>query len=115
MRLPLARDLQPRGPRPRADSWGSTQARHGPNTMVRILICNDDGVYSPGILALAELASEFGDVRVVAPAFEQSSMSHAITVVRPLHYQRTTVTTAHARRVFDAFRVDGTPADCVAL
>src|SRR5262249_17582341 len=34
---------------------------------VRILVANDDGVYSPGISALAEVASEFGTVRVVAP------------------------------------------------
>jgi len=34
---------------------------------MRILVSNDDGVYSPGILALAEVASEFGQVRVVAP------------------------------------------------
>ena len=34
---------------------------------MRILIANDDGIYSPGILALAEMASKFGDVRIVAP------------------------------------------------
>lgn len=76
---------------------------------MRILICNDDGIYSPGIRALAELASEFGDVRIVAPAVEQSSMSLAITSSRPLTYRSTKI--GH----FDAFRVDGTPADCVSL
>ena len=34
---------------------------------MRILISNDDGIYSPGIATLAEVASKFGDVRVVAP------------------------------------------------
>jgi hypothetical protein len=34
---------------------------------MRILISNDDGIYSPGILALAEAAAQFGDVRIVAP------------------------------------------------
>ena len=34
---------------------------------MRILITNDDGIYSPGILSLAEAASGFGDVRIVAP------------------------------------------------
>lgn len=76
---------------------------------MRILVTNDDGIYSPGIVALAELAAEFGDVRIVAPAFEQSSTSMAITAARPLHYRRTKVGS------FEAFRVDGTPADCVAL
>lgn len=76
---------------------------------MRILVTNDDGIYSPGILALAELAAEFGDVRIVAPAVEQSSMAHAITAARPLHYRKTVI------GQFEAFRVDGTPADCVAL
>jgi 5'/3'-nucleotidase len=77
---------------------------------VRILVSNDDGVYSPGIAALAKIACKFGDVRVVAPDVEQSSASHAITSSRPLRYRRT--------EIFDrieAYRVNGTPADCVAL
>lgn len=76
---------------------------------MRILIANDDGIYSPGILALAEAAAEFGDVRIVAPDVEQSSMGHAITASRPLAYRRTPIAD------FEAYRVNGTPADCVAL
>jgi 5'-nucleotidase len=76
---------------------------------MRILISNDDGIYSPGITALAKVASRFGEVRIVAPDVEQSSMSHAITSSRPLRYKRTKVGD------FDSYRVDGTPADCVAL
>jgi 5'-nucleotidase len=76
---------------------------------MRILVSNDDGVHSPGLHALARVAQRFGDVRVVAPDVEQSAMSHAITVRRPLHYTRTQVDG------LDAYRVDGTPADCVAL
>jgi hypothetical protein len=55
---------------------------------MRILISNDDGIYSPGIAALAKVASRFGEVRIVAPDVEQSSMSHAITASRPLRYKR---------------------------
>jgi 5'-nucleotidase len=76
---------------------------------MRILIANDDGIYSPGIRALAEAATAFGEVRVVAPDVEQSSMGHAITASRPLTYRRTRIGD------LDAFRVNGTPADCVAL
>ena len=76
----------------------------------RILICNDDGIYSPGIACLAKVASRFGDVRIVAPDVEQSSMGHAITSSRPLRYRRTPLPGG-----FDAYRVNGTPADCVAL
>jgi 5'-nucleotidase len=76
---------------------------------MRILISNDDGIYSPGIRALAEVARDFGEVRIVAPDVEQSAMGHAITISRPLHYHATPIDG------FDAYRVNGTPADCVAL
>jgi len=76
---------------------------------MRILISNDDGIYSPGIAELATVAASFGEVRIVAPDVEQSSMGHAITHSRPLTLRRTSI---HG---FDAWRVNGTPADCVAL
>jgi 5'-nucleotidase len=76
---------------------------------MKILIVNDDGIYSPGILALAQVAKEFADVTIVAPDVERSSTGHAVTHSRPLSYRRTAVAG------FDAFRVDGTPADCVAV
>lgn len=76
---------------------------------MRILIANDDGIYSPGLQALAEVARDFGEVRIVAPDVEQSSMGHAITASRPLTYRKTSIGD------FDAYRVNGTPADCVAL
>jgi len=76
---------------------------------MRILVVNDDGIYSPGILALAQVANEFGEVRIVAPDVERSSMGHAVTHSRPLSYRRTPILG------FEAFRVDGTPADCVAV
>ena len=76
---------------------------------MRILITNDDGVYSPGIAALAQVASRFGEVRVVAPDVEMSSASASITASRPVDYKRTPLTG------IDAYRVNGTPGDCVML
>ena len=76
---------------------------------VRILVSNDDGIYSPGIAALAEAASRFGSVRIVAPDVERSSTGHAITAAYPVSYRPTRIGD------FAAFRVNGTPADCVAL
>ncbi|HNC13977.1 MAG TPA: 5'/3'-nucleotidase SurE, partial [Cyclobacteriaceae bacterium] len=58
---------------------------------MNILITNDDGIYSPGIASLARVASNFGVVRVAAPDVEQSSMGHAITASRPLHYKKSPV------------------------
>lgn len=78
---------------------------------MNILITNDDGIYSPGIAALANIAKTFGTVRIVAPDVEQSSMGHAITHSRPLSYKKSPI----AFEGIDAFRVNGTPADCVAL
>jgi 5'-nucleotidase len=76
---------------------------------MRILISNDDGIYSPGLYALAEVAAKFGEVRIVAPDVEQSSASHSITATRPVTYRRTPLPK------FEAYRVNGTPADCVML
>jgi 5'-nucleotidase len=76
---------------------------------MRILITNDDGVYSPGIAALAQVAAAFGEVRVVAPDVEMSSASSSITSSRPVTYKRTPLPG------IDAYRVNGTPADCVTL
>ena len=76
---------------------------------MRLLLANDDGIYSPGLAALASIASEFGDVHIVAPDVEQSSMGHAITHSRPISLKRTPIGS------YDAHRVNGTPADCVAL
>jgi 5'-nucleotidase len=77
---------------------------------MQILIANDDGIYSPGLATLARVASRFGDVRVVAPDVEQSSAGHAITSSKPLTYRRTRVIDG-----IESYRVNGTPADCVAL
>jgi 5'-nucleotidase len=78
---------------------------------MRILVTNDDGIYSPGIAALAKVASQFGEVRIVAPDVEQSSMGHAVTHSRPLSYKKSPI----EFEGLDAYRVNGTPADCVAI
>jgi 5'-nucleotidase len=72
----------------------------------RILITNDDGYHSDGILALESALGEIGDVYVVAPASEMSGASHSLTLSRPLRI----------RRIDDRhWTVDGTPTDCVTL
>lgn len=78
---------------------------------MKILIANDDGIYSPGIMALAKIALQFGEVRVFAPDVEQSSMGHAVTHSRPLTVKSSPV----PFEGMEAYRINGTPADCVAL
>jgi len=72
----------------------------------RILVTNDDGYTSAGIQVLAEALEPIGEVWVVAPNREQSAVSHALTLDRPLRVQ------CHGER---RYAVDGTPTDCVAL
>ena len=81
------------------------------NVFMKILISNDDGIYSPGIAALTKIAAKFGEVRVVAPDVEQSSMGHAVTHSRPLTYKKSPI----EFKDVEAHRVNGTPADCVAM
>jgi 5'-nucleotidase len=74
--------------------------------MPRILVTNDDGIYSEGIRKLAEVCREHGDVTIVAPDREQSAASHALTLNRPLRLLQIQE---------DEWIVDGTPTDCVNL
>jgi 5'-nucleotidase len=78
---------------------------------MNILITNDDGIYSPGIAALAKVAVKFGEVTVMAPDVERSAASHAITAHLPISYKKATIPVDDVQ----AFKVNGTPADCAAL
>ncbi len=75
-----------------------------------ILVCNDDGIYSNGIKALAHVAAEFGDVVIVAPDREQSAVGHSITISAPLRANEIIIA-----KKFRGIAVNGTPADCVKL
>jgi 5'-nucleotidase len=71
-----------------------------------ILVTNDDGVHSPGILTLAGALEELGEVFVYAPDREQSAVGHGVSLHRPLRVRE-----VGERR----HSVDGTPTDCVML
>ena len=51
---------------------------------MKILLSNDDGIYAPGLRALADIASDLGEVWIVAPDREQSSVGHAISLSDPI-------------------------------
>ncbi|MGA9995743.1 MAG: 5'/3'-nucleotidase SurE [Pyrinomonadaceae bacterium] len=74
--------------------------------MTRILLTNDDGIQSDGLIKLEEVLRELGDVYTVAPASEMSGASHSLTLARPLRIRR--IDERH-------WTVDGTPTDCVTL
>jgi 5'-nucleotidase len=74
--------------------------------MTRILLTNDDGIFSDGLVKLEEALREVGEVYTVAPASEMSGASHSLTLARPLRIRR--IDERH-------WTVDGTPTDCVTL
>ncbi len=74
--------------------------------MKRILVTNDDGIYSEGIRKLATALGQLGEVFIVAPDREQSAASHALTLNRPLRLMQLES---------NEWIVDGTPTDCVNL
>jgi len=76
----------------------------------KILVSNDDGIYSEGIIALREAMMEIGEVYVYAPHKQQSAVGHAITTHLPLR-----VNPYYMNGEFFGYAVTGTPADCVKL
>src|SRR5579875_3543535 len=72
-----------------------------------IILTNDDGVYSPGIMALAKSLAKVTDIKVVAPRGAQSSSGMSITFHRPLTMSKI------KQRNYEATAITGTPADCV--
>ncbi|HJX15485.1 MAG TPA: 5'/3'-nucleotidase SurE [Candidatus Deferrimicrobiaceae bacterium] len=71
-----------------------------------ILVCNDDGFRSEGIIALTEALRPLGSVTVVAPDRERSAAGHSLTLTQPLRVEKV------GPRIY---AVDGTPTDCVNL
>ncbi|MEE8522567.1 MAG: 5'/3'-nucleotidase SurE, partial [Thermoanaerobaculia bacterium] len=55
---------------------------------MRILVTNDDGIFSEGLKLLAEALADLGDVLVVAPDREQSASGHSLTLNRPLRIRQ---------------------------
>jgi len=76
---------------------------------MRILVTNDDGVESPGIINVAEALRELGDVTVVAPDGDRSAISHRVTFRDPVE-----IAPVRGRSV-PTYSCSGTPADCVIL
>jgi len=76
---------------------------------MRILVTNDDGVDSEGLIVLAEALRPLGQVTVVAPDGDRSGVSHSITI------RHTVSVVAVPGRAVPTYACSGTPADCVVL
>jgi 5'-nucleotidase len=73
---------------------------------LKILVTNDDGIQSQGIILLAKALQGVGEVVVIAPDREKSATAHSLTLHRPLRVEK-------IKKNF--YAVDGTPVDCVHL
>jgi 5'-nucleotidase len=75
-----------------------------------ILVCNDDGIFAPGIQALIEVMQELGEIIVVAPDSPQSGMGHAITINSTLRVNK-----IRHDGGYDRYSCSGTPVDCIKM
>lgn len=76
--------------------------------MPHILVTNDDGVHSRGLLALAQALRAVGDVSIIAPDSNRSAIGRGITIHNPLHVEEVALADGTP-----ALATDGTPVDCV--
>ncbi len=76
-----------------------------------ILITNDDGIKSNGLVRLAEVARNFGKVWVIAPDGQRSAVSHKISIREPIDIHEVDFPVEGVK----AFKMTGCPADCVRV
>ncbi len=76
--------------------------------MTHILVTNDDGVFSPGLIALKRALEPMGRVSVIAPDRNRSAIARGITIHTPLHVEQVELDDGSV-----AYSTDGTPVDCV--
>lgn len=73
---------------------------------MKILISNDDGIFAPGIEALAAAMATLAEIVVAAPDRNRSGASNSLTLTNPLRVHEVKP---------NWFSVEGTPTDCVHL
>lgn len=78
---------------------------------MKILVTNDDGVFTDGLRALVKELTKIAHVVVVAPDREQSAVGTAVTLHQPLRVRRVRAVIPEV----DTYSVEGTPSDCVIL
>lgn len=78
--------------------------------MKNILLCNDDGVTSSGILAANEAVKDLGKTTIVGPSKQQSGIGHALTLFEPLRIDEVKL-----RNNDMGYAISGTPTDSTIL
>lgn len=77
---------------------------------MKILITNDDGITSDGLMATKDAVKDLAEILVVAPMTQQSGVGHAITLMKPLRANN-----MNFEDGTEAYAISGTPTDCVIL
>lgn len=78
--------------------------------MKEILLCNDDGVKSSGILAANEAVKDLGNTTIVAPSVQQSGIGHALTLFEPIRINKEKLINGKI-----GYSVSGTPTDSLIV
>src|SRR5262249_29168360 len=103
----MTEDKRERTVEARPEQAPSAVLRARPTEAMRILVTNDDGIHSEGLDVCAEIGRALSDdVWVIAPEFDQSGVSHSLSLNDPLRLRE-----IGERR----FAVKGTPTDCVIM
>src|SRR5438094_6057841 len=103
----MAQDKPERTVEARAEQAPRSVLRIPSSQAMRILVTNDDGIHSEGLDVCAEIGRALSDdVWVIAPEFDQSGVSHSLSLNDPLRLRE-----IGERR----FAVKGTPTDCVIM
>ncbi|MFH1228741.1 MAG: 5'/3'-nucleotidase SurE [Planctomycetota bacterium] len=79
---------------------------------MRILLTNDDGLETDGLLTFKDILRERHQLTVIAPLLEQSAISHSITILSPIFVKKIVYDNQGKDYIY---AVKGTPADCVKL
>lgn len=77
---------------------------------MKILLTNDDGIYSEGIQTLKNQLDNIAEVIVIAPDRERSTVGHAMTLHKPLRIRQVKVNGGS-----EGYAVNGTPTDCIVI
>jgi 5'-nucleotidase len=75
-----------------------------------IVLTNNDGVFSPGLVALKHALQSLGEVEIVAPDQNRSGAARSITMRSPLWVEEVELSDGSM-----AYSTDGTPVDCVRM
>lgn len=79
--------------------------------MSKIMLTNDDGIFTDGMERLARAAAKHGEVWIIAPDSQRSGLSHATSLHNSIEAWKVDYPVPGVH----AFACNGTPSDCVRI